>query len=223
MGGGQRCSAIVDKLGAHDADVVVLTEFRNGNSGTLLQSRLVELGYGWQHVATDARKKNSVAIFSRLEFTAKSADELAVEERYRCLIAEFAKVTVLGVYFGQNELKEPLWNFICDYAERNREGRHVIVGDFNTGAPDLDGAEFHCSEHFAKLSSLWRDCWRHFHGDDKEYSWLSKRAGWRIDHAFVSPALVSELESCEYSHDERQASPPISDHSVLVCTFNSGR
>jgi exodeoxyribonuclease-3 len=66
----------------------------------------------------------------------------------------------------------------------------------------------------------WTDLWRRFNGNAKEYTWYSKRKGgvprngFRIDHAFASPAMLPRVVNCRYSHEEREAG--VSDHSVLV-------
>jgi exodeoxyribonuclease III len=60
-----------------------------------------------------------------------------------------------------------------------------------------------------------KEAWRTLNGDQREYSWISNRHhGFRIDHAFPSPALLPRLIGAKYSHTERQQK--ISDHSLLI-------
>jgi exonuclease III len=66
------------------------------------------------------------------------------------------------------------------------------------------------------LSELgWVDAWRRFHPGETEWTWGSNHGnGFRVDHAFASPALADRLRGCRYSHAERQAK--VSDHSMVL-------
>src|ERR1039457_429729 len=119
--------------------------------------------------------------------------------------------------------KSRFWDAILSTALSRRDVPFVFIGDLNTGAP-IDGMGFVCAEHFARMTDElgWTDLWRAFNKNlnETEYSWYSKRKGgadrngFRLDHAFASPALWPRVVDCRYSHLERQAG--ISDHSVLV-------
>src|SRR5205814_9266817 len=62
------------------------------------------------------------------------------------------------------------------------------------------------------------DLWRRRYPDGREFSWYSTRGnGFRIDHAFLSPALVGRTGEIRYSHDERTSG--LSDHSALLLDF----
>jgi endonuclease/exonuclease/phosphatase family metal-dependent hydrolase len=51
--------------------------------------------------------------------------------------------------------------------------------------------------------------------EGREFSWYSTRGnGFRIDHAFLSPALAARAGEIRYSHDERFTG--LSDHSALI-------
>jgi exonuclease III len=59
------------------------------------------------------------------------------------------------------------------------------------------------------------DLWRRRNPEGREFSWYSTRGnGFRIDHAFLSPALAGRAGAVRYSHEEREAR--LSDHSVLI-------
>jgi exonuclease III len=59
------------------------------------------------------------------------------------------------------------------------------------------------------------DLWRQRYPDGREFSWYSHRGnGFRIDHAFLSPALAKRAGTVRYSHAERLAG--LSDHSALI-------
>jgi exonuclease III len=89
---------------------------------------------------------------------------------------------------------------------------------WNTGAHRLDetGKTFVCAEHFSRLSEIgWTDLWRRDHPATTEWTWRSNQGnGFRVDHAFASPAMLPRVRSCRYSHVERDAR--ISDHSIVI-------
>ena len=94
--------------------------------------------------------------------------------------------------------------------------------DFALARAAIDGKNFVCHEHFVRLTDElgWTDLWRASNGAETEYTWYSKRKGgtdrngFRVDHAFASPALRRRVVSCQYSHEERSAG--VSDHSILL-------
>jgi exodeoxyribonuclease-3 len=117
--------------------------------------------------------------------------------------------------------KAAFWSTLLAYASQALDRPALIVGDLNTGAPyrDEHRATLYCADQFAELETLgWIDAWRHFHGPTrKEWSWVYPKRrtyGYRLDHAFCTPALVERLTSCRYSHREREAR--LSDHSLLL-------
>jgi exodeoxyribonuclease III len=72
------------------------------------------------------------------------------------------------------------------------------------------------------LSTLgWIDAWRACNLGQNDFSYVHRFAAgssnWRIDHAFVSPALASSVARCRYSHAEREQK--LSDHSMLIIEF----
>lgn len=119
--------------------------------------------------------------------------------------------------------KTRFWDAVLQAAESRLREPFLFVGDWNTGAHGLDetGKTFVCSEHFDRLSKLgWTDMWRHHHPGITEYTWYSKRKGgargngFRLDHAFATPALIPRVTSCRYSHTEREEG--VSDHSMMI-------
>ena len=59
------------------------------------------------------------------------------------------------------------------------------------------------------------DLWRRRYPEGREYSWYSTRGnGFRIDHAFLSPALAARAGAIRYSHEDRVTG--LSDHAPLI-------
>ena len=46
-GGGKRLPPILAAISGHEADVLVLTEYRSGEAGVRLRAALTDLGYAW--------------------------------------------------------------------------------------------------------------------------------------------------------------------------------
>jgi exonuclease III len=127
----------------------------------------------------------------------------------------------------QKKEKRPVFELLLrDYA---RQHSCVLIGDFNTGktAADIVGSKlrFSCEDMFCDIESSMTDAWRHFYPERRHFSWDYFKGGavlsrWRIDHAFLSPDLVSRLQFCEYDDAFRVRAPDgsmlLSDHSGLM-------
>ena len=213
-GGGPRLSRIVEEVSAYGADLVALTEFRGGEAFQQL---------GLPHSATS----DGIAVFSArpLAVTRREARWLEVD-----LPAERFGIGVLRIPASGSSAKSPatlakvaLWNALVRAAEALLDQPFLLLGPWNTGAHYLDesGKTFVCTEQFARLSELgWVDLWRHHNPGITEWTWYSKvkgganRNGFRLDHAFASPALAPRVTSCRYSHTERNAG--VSSHSLVI-------
>lgn len=217
-GGGKRIPEILVYLQSQDADVIVLTEFRENSNAAALRSGLAAKGFHYFAGASVAPKENTVCIFSRQPFVSRTYPGLPAQDRHRLISAHFEGVAVYGVYFSQNEAKAGLFDFLVKGGHRPAEAAYVIVGDFNTGLHFLDeeGATFYCTAGFkALLESGLVDSWRNRHPDTREFSWYSNHGnGFRIDHAFSSPEADTLIERVYYDHKPREAK--ITDHSALV-------
>ena len=113
----------------------------------------------------------------------------------------------------------------------------MCIGDFNSGRNESDieinlrsgqlRDEFSTAYLYEELESHWTEAWAHLHAGEYEYSWYPfrrdpdyvSRAGWRIDKAFLSPALFPRLQSAEYDHAFRL--DRLSDHSGLLIALSS--
>ena len=162
---------------------------------------------------------NGVAVVSRVPVEAKTIplgasplDLWAVEAA-----VQDANLTVLGVYaplsgsMGSSPaIQQQFWQAIHQMADTRSAEPVLLVGDFNTGAPGEDGpTSLPCADAFQHLSTLgWTDSWRACNPGGCDFSYVHRSAGpptnWRIDHAFVSPALAGSVKGCRYSHTERE-------------------
>ncbi|MCE2518783.1 MAG: exodeoxyribonuclease III [Alphaproteobacteria bacterium] len=125
--------------------------------------------------------------------------------------------------------------------ERDPVARRILAGDFNIAPLENDvwshkqliRAVSHTPvevETLARLSAShdWTDVVRHFvPASEKLYSWWPYRSGrdWsakdhgrRLDHIWVTPALVPSLRSCQTLRHMREHEQP-SDHVPVVATL----
>ena len=172
QGGGTRLARIIAAIAQHEADVLVISEYRGGESGERLRAALAAIGYAHVTTATPPAGGNGV------------------------LIAALAA--------------EPL------------QAEALAIGDFNTCRAYIDepGAIDSCAHFMDGVAEIgFCDLWRRRYPDGREFSWYSTRGnGFRIDHAFLSPALVGRTGEIRYSHDERTSG--LSDHSALLLDFD---
>lgn len=216
-GGGTRVPRIVERLRAAGPDVAVLTEFRRGRTGDELLERLAAAGLVHVALPPVPARTNSVLVASR--HAMRPSVDVPLELSRHIAAVEVAGVAVFGVYFPQKQAKRPVFEWLLGLPDEVLRRPAVILGDLNTGRNDLDvepgGARFHVAEAMNRLASAgWTDAWRHFHRTAREYSWRSRKSGFRIDHAFVSRPLVPRLRGARYDHTAREAG--ISDHSLMV-------
>ena len=210
---------------AHEADVVVLTEyFPDRSSG--LQERLLGEGYRWLHAAEETDAPPRVLIASRLELriVVPSAPDLELRNRWAEVVLPTRDLRVAGVYVpvtgNRPGRKRRMWEEVRQAAATRKEEPYVVLGDWNTGDHPADksrpGRPFKFTDEYRLMAEAgFVEAWRHHHPEEREYSWYRHDgSGFRIDHAFVSPPLLPRVTDCRYSHDERLDGA--SDHSLLI-------
>jgi exonuclease III len=226
---------VVRRLMFIDADVVVISEFRDTAAGALLRRALIDGGF--EHVAwTQGHRGNGVCIASAAPFraTPNPFDMAGDEYPNAVLQASFDDLDLFGVYLPGQDRKRPHLRYLIAAAERyNREGKAgMCIGDFNSGRNDTDIEinvraarlldEFSTADLYAELETLWTEAWAYLHPGEYEYSWYPfrkdpdyvSRGGWRIDKAFASPAALVRITAAEYDHRFRL--DQLTDHSAIV-------
>jgi len=105
---------------------------------------------------------------------------------------------------------------------------HLIIGDLNSfpATPAELGNSLRDSQWLIEVAkSGWIEAWRHLHPADQEFTWFSRLYrglpgnGFRLDQAWMSPALAPSLTSANYDHSAREDG--LSDHSVLLLDFDN--
>lgn len=221
-GGTERSQKILSQLGAFNADLLVVTEFRNGPTGAVVRTHLASLGYSLSHPNAGERA-NSVLVACRQPIRRGYAADETVPDKRHLWIVELDWLTLCAVYMPNQEAKLPYWRALERLAQR-ADGPDLFLGDFNTGNNALDlspgGALFIASDYFDRFGSgRLVDVWRARNAQAAEFSWFSRsKNGFRLDHAFASSTLNKKVRSCEYQHEPRTQS--LSDHSALLLTID---
>jgi exodeoxyribonuclease III len=217
-GGGTRLAAISAAIAAHDADVLVLSEYRGGAPGTRLRAELATLGYHWHSEIEPPHPANGVLIAARRRFRALGPVCPTVPEPWRMIGASFGRLRVTGVYMPNMHAKIPYWNALIAALQPRAHLPTLALGDFNTCRAFVDepGAIDVAARFMDEIEAIgFRDLWRHRHPEGREFTWYSHRGnGFRIDHAFFSRCLARRTGTLRYSHEERRTG--LSDHSALV-------
>ncbi len=217
-GGGRRVEAICQAILRQDADVVVLTEFREGRSGERIRAALGSGGWSAQASSQPPSRTNGILVASRMPFAALPARRDVPCGAWRWLECVFSGLTLVAAYFPLNRAKLPYWDWFLREAEARASRPCVLIGDFNTGKHFIDevGATFVGPEYLGRLEELaYADAWRRLHPEAREYTWFSHRGnGFRLDYAFLSPALAPRLRRACHSQQEREER--VSDQAALL-------
>ena len=217
-GGGVRLPAIGQALARHEADILVISEYRGGDSANRLRAALAGLGYRHQTGLAPPPGKNGVLIAARHPFREHGAVNSALPEPYRMVRVEAAGLQLCGIYMPNLLAKVPYWEALIAALAAEAGGAALAIGDFNTCRAYVDepGAIDATAHFMDKVEAIgFCDLWRRRYPEGREFSWYSTRGnGFRIDHAFLSPAIAAQAGGVRYSHDERVAG--LSDHSPLI-------
>lgn len=222
-GGGTRVDSIIRRLINKDADLVVITEYRNNENGVKIRQALLEAGYLFQYCPITDKDKNTLLIVSRINLSGSLFKKELQEEFHRVVRIESDNFALYGMYFPQKQEKKKVFEFMLSQIGKNPDRPIIFIGDFNTGKQYIDEEKntFYCSEYMDMIVQQGLvDAWRYINDDKREYSWYSNAGnGFRIDHIFVSNGIKDKVQNCYYSHAERE--DKVSDHSMMVMEIDA--
>lgn len=235
--GGSRATAeaLVRRCLEQVPGVIVMSEFRDNAVGALLRRALHDAGLVHQ-AATEGHRGNGVLIASTSPFAAVCNPFGLPDDEYpnAVVLVRFDDLDIFGVYLPGQDRKRPHLRYLIATAKRyNERGLAAMcIGDFNSGrnATDIEANvgrtklvdEFSTADLYEELERYWTEAWLAKHPDAIDFSWYPfrkepqprRRNGWRIDKAFVSPALLPRLIDAEYDHEFRDGG--LTDHSALI-------
>ena len=195
-----------------------MAEYRANGTAEVLRDALGRSGLSCLYRSVTVPNVNGLLVATRTSCADIEELPAPAGHGHRLVHVRLDDVHILACYFPQGKEKIPVFEVVLEWAEAHSANPALIVGDLNTGKHRVDeaGATFIAADYLERLEGLgFTDAWRHFHGPAREYSWFSTKGnGFRVDHAFVSEALLRRLRRVDYSHAEREEG--ISDHSILL-------
>ena len=218
-GGGDRWSRLVDYFDAYDPDVVVMTEWR-ATTREATEKWSASRAVHWCF-ANDGATSNGVCIAAKRPLTAVGATPGRATAG-TLLKVEFDSWLMLACYFPQGEAKAPYFEVCRQVARECVERPLLIVGDLNTGNQTADktpgGEKYARNDDFDGLSKHEGliDLWRRTNGaEERQWTWLTPKNGFRLDHAFGNASFVDRFRPiCRYDHTPREVG--LSDHSAIL-------
>jgi len=219
--------AVLHAIASLDADILVLTEFVDGDHQVRFKESLKDLGYDGLAVSMKASRQNQVLIASRSEMAddnllplpgyTEAAATNWLHRRFPKLKLEI--VGLRAPMYLMSDERAGYWNQVETIAKSARDRSILFVGDFNCD-PHTDTRP--CTEAFRRLladgfklpnpAGPWS-----YHAPNG----TGNAAGaTRVDHAIVSPALrVSDARYLYKAGRHTLAgngnSEPLSDHAAL--------
>ena len=215
QGGGSRIRAITRRIVSADAQIVILSEFRNNAKGTLLRNKLLESGYRHQFVSQAQANENSVLICSHFAGNSRVFNSAAWDYAQNIIVVDYSAFSVYGMYLPHKK-KHKLFQLLS--SEVSEHTPSILAGDFNTGKNFIDqkGDSFWYTDELKALEDKSMiDAFRHLYPKAKEYSWYSHQGnGYRYDHTYIHEDLLPFMDNCFYLHEWREEGN--SDHSPMI-------
>lgn len=226
---------ILQRASYLDAGALVFSEYRDNAAGARLRSEAERRGFSYQ-ASSAAKRGNGVLVASTRDFRAVPNPFGMADDEYpgAILQAAFGDLDLYGVYLPGQDRKRPHLRCLIALAARSKEigASAICIGDFNSGRNETDieinarsgeiRDAFSTADLYAELETYWTEAWAYLHPGEYDFSWYpfrldpahASRSGWRIDKAFLSPALLPRLRNAKYDHTIRE--DRLSDHSGLI-------
>lgn len=228
QGGGTRKLLILDRVKAHDPDVLVFLEFVEKTAGPFLESLRT---LGWAHnLSTKPNGRDHhicvLCVLSKVPISPALSGIPTLDDSGLWLEVHLSShdltLGVVHVPTTSSKSKRSYFDSLASVARQRKDSPIVFVGDFNTGRHPIDGdlQPLGCVDRFVAIQeSGFTDAWRHLNGSQPEFTYYRDGKGYRIDHALASESALSRLAGCWYSHVEREEG--VSDHSILLVEFRA--
>jgi len=234
-GGGRRAEGIVSQLLQWQPDIIALSEFRGTDASQWIASELRTHGYPHQRTTTDRDNPATNALLLAARWPLRSVNlKHAPTNKRRWLhvnIASPTPIAVIAIHIPNRStgLKYPFMESATNVVKQWRGPAAVLLGDTNSGCIDIDEE----SPAFNKIEDQWiknmnelqwKDAFRLLHGNTRDYTWYSPngRNGFRLDQAFIHPALHNRITTFEYAWggNTEVRREELSDHAAIILDIN---
>jgi hypothetical protein len=132
QGGGSRLAGIVAALARHDADVLILSEYRGGDSADRLRAALALAGYRHCSELLPPPQRTGVLIAARRGFSTHGVLCMDVPEPHRLVEVDLGAIRLIGVYMPNLLKKVPYWQALLAAFATRVDDDALAIGDFNT-------------------------------------------------------------------------------------------
>jgi len=179
--------------------------------------------YAYWNYPEQSRGYSGVAIFTKEKpvRVQNGFDAAEFDAEGRTVIAEYPEFTLFNVYFPNGKKDETRLKYKLGFYEaflefvdplKERGGKLIICGDFNTAHKEIDLARPKQNENisgFLPIERAWMDrlvahgyidIFRYFHKEPNQYTWWDlktrsreRNVGWRIDYFFVAENLSKSV------------------------------
>lgn len=215
-------------IGNQNPDVVVMTEYVQGDAHSGFITDLAGQGLLHTQVSTRTEGQNQILIASRspLSLGGIQGPELhpAVPPNTLHVVVDDLQLQLIGFRMPafaskDRKIKRAVWEWLISASRSLEPHRTVLTGDLNTAVGDSDN---YCGDC---LPVLPKHGWQHAIPDEG-FSWKSARHRTvrRIDHTFLSPSMPSARSNYLWDFeslapDAGSARVGIPDHAMLVVDF----
>lgn len=208
FGGKGKEADIVSKLNEYNADLVVLTEYKNNESGGIIKGGLDSIGYTHCIISSLNLNKNGVAVFCKTPIIIMTND---FADKENIIVFGWNGLKFISVFCANDELTA---RFIGNISTSEIWTRTVIIGDLNTGPRGSKPDRYDDLNRIVKKGfiDLWREsnreiCWSYQSGHGKS----------QPDHVLCSSDLIGMKWRVKY--DLTAIVDSISDHALMQVIF----
>lgn len=217
-GGGDRVLDIFRELCKQNADIIVLTEYRNNQNSVAIKNMLLSQGYIHQSFRrTKDSHTDSIIICSKEHHTLESGVWATKKEPF--FNVKIGDLYICGMHFSFNKSQKELANdFKIELGKFKNNAKILMIGDLDTAKNYIDSNAFgykSCKKHFDLEDLGLIDCWREKNKDAVEYSYTTSNGnGFRTDIMFATKNILPSIEMCKYIHEVREKK--LSNHSMMI-------
>ena len=132
-GGENRVDAILAALLEHNADVIVLTEFRQNTAGAKIRAGLSEAG--WPHQTESDVPSRQLGIFIGSKTPIDNVGPLFPDgsEPYRVHRTDIGEMTIVGAYLPYDKSGREVWDDFLTAIPTLADRSALLMGDLNAG------------------------------------------------------------------------------------------